>query len=121
MNSCCGAGQKLEGASIALVGNPNVGKSALINRLTGIGAIVSNYPGTTVEILEGVCDFCGKRFRIADLPGIYSLHGKSEDEKAALHYLKSTGLRTIINVIDATKLERNLFLTLQLLKTGIPM
>ncbi len=121
MNGCCGEGSKLEGASIALVGNPNIGKSALINRLTGVGAVVSNYPGTTVEILEGVCDFCGKKFRIADLPGIYSLHGKSEDEKAALRYIKSAGLKAIINVIDATKLDRNLFLTLQLLKTGIPV
>jgi len=121
VNGCCGEGSKLEGASIALVGNPNVGKSALINRLTGVGAVVSNYPGTTVEILEGMCDSCGKKFRVADLPGIYSLHGKSEDEKAALHYLKSNKIRAIINVIDATKLERNLFLTLQLLNTGIPV
>ncbi len=120
MSGCCGPGSKLRGADIVLVGNPNVGKSALMNQLTGVGAFVSNYPGTTVEILEGDAVFSGKRIRFADLPGIYSLKGLSEDEKAALGYLESANPRVIINIVDSTKLERNIFLTLQLLGLGIP-
>ncbi|MDO8647988.1 MAG: ferrous iron transporter B [Candidatus Diapherotrites archaeon] len=122
MKDCCKTGIKLKGADIALLGNPNVGKSALINQLTGIGATVSNYPGTTVEILEGECN-SGKEgiVRIADLPGIYSIHGSSEDELVAWNYIKSSEPKAIINVVDATKLERNLFLTLQLIALKRPM
>ena len=119
MSSCC-PGSRLKGADIALAGNPNVGKSMLINQLTSIGAVVSNYPGTTVEILEGEGKFKGKTFRVADLPGTYSLKGVSEDEKVAIKYLNSAKPKVIINVVDATKLERNLFLTLQLLKLETP-
>ncbi len=121
MNGFSDIAQKLKGADIVLAGNPNVGKSALVNQLTGIGAIVSNYPGTTVEILEGESTFAGKRLRIADLPGIYSLHGISEDEVVACDYIKTTKPRVIINVVDATKLERNLFLTTQLLAIRVPV
>ncbi|MFH0817206.1 MAG: ferrous iron transporter B [Candidatus Micrarchaeota archaeon] len=121
MRECCGQGSKLSGADIALIGNPNVGKSVLINHLTGVGAVVSNYPGTTVEILEGESIFAGKRLRFADLPGIYSLSGISEDERVALDYLKSSKPMVVLNVIDATKLERNLFLTLQLLRARVPV
>jgi len=121
MNGCCGPGSKLKGADIVLAGNPNVGKSVLINQLTGVGAIVSNYPGTTVEILEGESRFKGKSFRVADLPGIYSLRGVSDDEKVAVKYLDSAQPKVIIDVIDATKLERNLFLTLQLLRLETPL
>ncbi|MFA6048414.1 MAG: ferrous iron transporter B [Candidatus Micrarchaeia archaeon] len=121
MKNCCGAGSMLKGAQIVLAGNPNVGKSALINQLTGIGAAVSNYPGTTVEILEGESDFGGKKLRIADLPGTYSLAGGSEDETVATDYVKSAKPKVIINVVDATKLERNLFLTLQLLGPNVPV
>lgn len=119
MSSCC-PGSKLKGVDIALAGNPNVGKSMLINQLTGIGAVVSNYPGTTVEILEGEGKFESKSFRVADLPGTYSLKGVSEDEVVAVKYLDSAKPKVIINVVDATKLERNLFLTLQLLKLETP-
>ncbi len=121
MNSCCGPNSKLKGADLVLAGNPNVGKSVLINQLTGIGAIVSNYPGTTVEILEGKAKFEGKEFRVADLPGMYSLKGNSDDEEVAVRYLDSAKPKAIINVIDATKLERNIFLTLQLLGCKIPL
>ncbi|MFP4545881.1 MAG: FeoB small GTPase domain-containing protein, partial [Methanomassiliicoccales archaeon] len=73
---------------IALAGNPNVGKSVLFNRLTGVGVISSNYPGTTVEISEGEVTCDGRQIRIYDLPGTYSLAGSSEDELVALEFLE---------------------------------
>lgn len=123
---CCESNSKLKNSSaneerIVLVGNPNVGKSALMNQLTGIGAEVSNYPGTTVEVLEGKGTFTNKTFHVADLPGVYSLHSTSEDERVALNYIKTIKPNAIINILDATKLERNLFLTLQLLNLHIPI
>ncbi|MFH1471156.1 MAG: ferrous iron transporter B, partial [Candidatus Micrarchaeota archaeon] len=121
MRGCCGPGPKFGGADIALAGNPNVGKSALMNQLTGVGVFVSNYPGTTVEIVEGDTVFGGMKLRIADLPGVYSLNGASEDEAVALDYLISAKPRVVVNIVDATKLERNLFLTLQLLNLGVPV
>ena len=108
-------------AHIVLVGNPNTGKSCLFNQLTTSDAVVSNYPGTTVEIIEGKTAIGDKIFRVADLPGIYNLGSSSDDEKVATDYIieKKSGL--IVNVIDATLLERNLYLTLQLLELQIPM
>lgn len=109
------------GADIALAGNPNVGKSCLFNQLTGVGAIVSNYPGTTVEIMEGNARIGEKIVRVADLPGTYALGTASEDERVAKNYLYEKKPRVIINVVDANLLERNLYLTLQLLETSIPV
>ncbi len=108
------------GADIALVGNPNTGKSCLFNSLTGMGAITSNYPGTTVDIFEGKSNFNGKPVRVVDLPGIYSLGGGSEDEIVAKDYIIRKKPAAIINIIDATLLERNLYLTLQLLELEKP-
>ncbi|MEM4389879.1 MAG: ferrous iron transporter B [Candidatus Micrarchaeia archaeon] len=120
MRECAGCGE-LRGADIVLVGNPNVGKSLLFNHLCGLGAIVSNYPGTTVEILEGDT-FIGKRkVRVADLPGLYSLTGGSDEERAALAYLQKTRPQAVINIVDATLLERNLFLSLSLRSLGLPL
>lgn len=117
---CHGCGP-LKGADIVLAGNPNVGKSLLFNHLCGLGAIVSNYPGTTVEILEGDMFIREKKLRVADLPGLYSLFGGSEDERAALAYLRKTRPRAVINIVDAKLLERNLFLTLSLKTLGLPV
>lgn len=107
--------------TIALVGNPNVGKSAFFSRLTGVGVEVSNYPGTTVEITAGTLKHEGESINVVDLPGIYSLSAATEDEKAAMKYLINERPDVIINVVDATRLTRNLNLTLQLLEMDMPM
>ena len=109
------------GADIALVGNPNTGKSCLFNQLTTLDAVVSNYAGTTVDIFEGKTMFGGKIMQVADLPGIYNLGSVSEEERVASDYIVEKKPGVIVNVIDATILERNLYLTLQLLELKVPM
>ncbi len=103
------------------MGNPNVGKSAFFSRLTDIGVEVSNYPGTTVDITKGTLKHEGESINVVDLPGIYSLSTSTEDERAAMRYLIHECPAVIINIIDATRLARNLNLTLQLLEIDIPM
>ena len=103
---------------IALVGNPNSGKTTLFNRLTGASQHVGNWPGVTVEKKEGTLEFEGISYRIVDLPGIYSLGAFSEDEVVARDYILSGDADVIINVIEASNLERNLYLTTQLLEMG---
>lgn len=104
-----------------MVGNPNVGKSVFFSRLTGVGVDVSNYPGTTVEIIKGTVMHEGQSILVVDLPGIYSLSASTEDEKVAMRFLIRDRPDVIINVIDATRLIRNLNLTLQLLEIEIPV
>lgn len=106
--------------TVALVGNPNCGKTTLFNRLTGTHQKVGNWTGVTVEKKEGVYKK-DKNVAITDLPGVYSLSAVSEDEKAVIRYLTETPPDVIINVIDGTNLERNLYLTDTLKKTGVPM
>lgn len=107
--------------NIALAGNPNVGKSVIFNQLTGLSQTIGNWPGKTVEKLEGHLDFLGYHFNIVDLPGIYSLSTYSLEEIVSREYIVSKEVDLIINVIDATNLERNLFLTFQLLELKVPM
>lgn len=106
---------------IVLVGNPNVGKSLIFSRITGIGVIVANYPGTTVELKTGQFKYQNSDYTLIDGPGIYTVDdsGRSKSDKIAMHLIDDSDI--IINVIDATNLERNLDLTLQLLKTHKPM
>lgn len=104
---------------ILLIGNPNVGKSAIFSRLTGAKVVISNYPGTTVEFTEGYTKINNSRPVIIDIPGTYSLKPTSKAEEVAIRMLKDGDL--IINVVDATNLERNLYLTLELLEKGIPV
>ncbi len=104
---------------IALIGNPNVGKSVLFSRLTGVRVLVSNYPGTTVEFLKSKITIDGDEVEIVDLPGTYSLEPNVPAEEVAVKMLTDVDL--IINVIDATNLERNLYLTMELLETKHPM
>jgi ferrous iron transport protein B len=108
---------------ILLFGNPNVGKSAIFARLTGVRVIVSNYPGTTIEYLSGKTRIDGKDIKVVDVPGTYSLRPDSPAEKVAKKFLdKSNPKDTVIfNVVDSTNLERNLNLTLQLLATRFPV
>ncbi len=104
---------------ILLVGNPNVGKSALFSRLTGTRIIASNYPGTTVGFSRGYLKLAGEQAELIDVPGSYSLEPSSRAEEVAVQMLKDGDL--IIDVVDATNLERNLNLTLQLLERRIPI
>ncbi|QIK39012.1 Fe(2+) transporter permease subunit FeoB [Caldichromatium japonicum] len=107
--------------TVALAGNPNCGKSALFNALTGIRQTTGNWPGVTVERKEGHLELDGRRIRVIDLPGIYSLDASSLDERVTRDYLLSREADLIINVLDAANLERHLYLTVQLLEMGVPV
>lgn len=106
---------------IYLVGNPNVGKSVIFNKLTGMNVIVSNYPGTTVEVAEGTVEMNGHKFLFKDLPGIYSLGANSKDQEVTVKAIFEEKPDVIINVVNAFNLERNLNLTLQLLELNVPV
>ncbi|MFW6181047.1 MAG: ferrous iron transport protein B [Spirochaetota bacterium] len=107
--------------TIAIAGNPNSGKTTLFNGLTGSNQHIGNWPGVTVEKKEGTYRHGGRQFHVVDLPGIYSLSALTEDEKVAQRYLLSGGARVIVNILDATNLERNLYLTTQLLEMKVPL
>ncbi|MBS7609976.1 ferrous iron transport protein B [Candidatus Bathyarchaeota archaeon] len=107
--------------TVALAGNANVGKSVIFNQLTGLNQIVGNWPGKTVERAEGTLYFEGYTIRIIDLPGIYSLSAYSIEELVAREYIAIEKPDVIINVIDASALERNLYFTIQLLELEVPM
>ncbi len=108
-------------ATIALAGNPNAGKTTLFNALTGSRQHVGNYPGITVEKKEGFVDMPSGTVRVIDLPGTYSMTAYSQEELVARDFLVKERPQGIINVIDATSLERNLYLTVQFLELGIPV
>lgn len=105
---------------VALAGNPNCGKTTLFNALTGSSRYVGNWPGVTVEKIEGRLK-SNKNIVITDLPGIYSLTPRSEDETVSRNFLLFEHPDLIINIVDASRLERNFYLTAQLAETGIPM
>lgn len=106
---------------IALGGNPNSGKTTLFNELTGARQHVGNYPGVTVDKKEGVYNYNGYNFHIVDLPGAYSLTAYSVEEIVARDFLIGEKPEMTINIVDASNLERNLYLTLQLLELGVPV
>ncbi|HXF95034.1 MAG TPA: FeoB small GTPase domain-containing protein, partial [Gemmatimonadales bacterium] len=103
---------------MALVGAPNVGKSALFNRLTGRYATVSNYPGTSVEIMWGGAVIGGLPALVLDTPGMYSLTPTTEDERVARRIVIGGEADVLVHVLDAKALPRTLPLTLQLAETG---
>jgi ferrous iron transport protein B len=107
--------------TIAVVGNPNSGKTTLFNGLTGSNQRVGNWPGVTVEKKEGIIHIGGQGLTLVDLPGIYSLTTQSEDERVARDYITSGEPGLVINILDATNLERNLYLTIQLLEMRVPV
>jgi ferrous iron transport protein B len=106
--------------TIAVAGNPNCGKSTLINAIAGSKLYVGNWPGVTVEKKEARIDYMGNELVFIDLPGSYSLHPYTDDEKIAVDFLTESPPDIILNVVDSTNLERNLILTLHLLELGIP-
>ena len=106
---------------IALIGNPSAGKSAMFSQMTGVNVIISNIPQTTVMVQQGFTRLHDHDIIIYDLPGVYSATSVTEDEAATKEFLLSTPLDAIIDIVDATRLERNLYLTLQLLELGLPV
>ena len=114
-----GRGKKSGLKKVLLMGNPNVGKSVVFSRLTGVRVIASNYPGTTVGYTQGLMKVGDETAEVIDVPGTYGLEPTCEAEEIALEMLAAGDV--VINVVDATNLERNLNLTLQLLERGVPM
>ena len=105
----------------ALAGNPNSGKTTLFNNLTGSTAHVGNWPGVTVDKKEGVYKKCAEPIAIVDLPGIYSLSPYTQEEIIARNYILDEKPDCVINIIDATNLERNLYLTTQIMEIDVPV
>jgi ferrous iron transport protein B len=106
---------------IALAGNANVGKSVVFNQLTGVDQIVGNWPGKTVERAEGMLHYDGRKIKVIDLPGIYSFTTYSMEELVSREFIALERPDIVVNVVDATALERNLFFTIQLLELNAPL
>ena len=125
--NCSGCSRPSPGAPVrdeyvvALAGNANVGKSATFNQLTGIDQDIGNWPGKTVERAEGILQHRGQRIRIIDLPGIYSISTLSTEEQVSREFIAHDHPDVVVNVIDASALERNLFFTLQLSELESPL
>ena len=105
---------------VALIGQPNVGKSSLFTRLTGVGVISSNYPGTTVEFDEGTMIVGDVRLHVHDLPGSYSLSADTEDERVVIDMIRDNENDIIVVVADSTNLESSLVLAIEVLELGLP-
>lgn len=108
-------------AGIAIAGNPNAGKTSIFNYLTGTLQSVGNYPGVTVERKEGVARYNGRRIRVIDLPGTYSLTAYSQEELVARNFIIEEGPALVVDVIDASNLERHLYLAIQIMEMGAPL
>ena len=106
---------------IALAGNPNCGKSTIFNKLTGAKQTVGNFPGVTVERYEGRTRFEGRDVSVVDLPGVYSLASYSDEERVAAEFLKNETPDVVVDVVDASNLERNLYLSFALKEQGRPL
>lgn len=106
---------------VAVAGNPNVGKSTLFNTLTGTNQHVGNYPGVTVDIKTGKTEYKGYGITFVDLPGIYSMNSYSPEERVAREFIADETPDLIINIIDGTNLQKNMYLTLQLLEMKVPV
>lgn len=106
---------------VALAGNPNSGKTTVFNNLTGARQHVGNWPGVTVEKKEGSCSFGGYSLKVVDLPGVYSLTAYSPDEVVARNFIIEEKPDVVVDIVDASNLERNLYLAVQVMETGVPL
>lgn len=107
--------------NVGFIGNPNCGKTTLFNAYTGSKLKVANWPGVTVEKKEGVFKFHEEKFKLVDLPGIYSITSYTMEERLSRNYILEDEVDVIVDVLDASSLERNLYLTLQLIELGKPI
>lgn len=107
--------------AVALTGNPNTGKSTIFNELTGARQKIGNWPGVTVDKKVGYTRYKNRAISIVDLPGTYSINARSPEEKIVIDYLTNNKLDLVVDVVDSSNIERNLFLTIQLLEKGIPV
>jgi ferrous iron transport protein B len=105
--------------TIALAGNPNAGKTTVFNNLTGARQHVGNWPGVTVEKKEGICHYQDYTIKVVDLPGVYSLTAYSLDEVIARNFIVEGKPDLVVQIVDASNIERNLYLTTQLMELGI--
>jgi ferrous iron transport protein B len=110
-----------EELNVAFIGNPNSGKTTLFNAYTGSKLKVANWPGVTVEKKEGAFKYHKHKFKLVDLPGIYSLTSYTMEEKVSREYIMQEDVDVVVDVVDASSLERNLYLTLQLIELGKPV
>ena len=107
--------------TLALAGNPNSGKTTVFNNLTGARQHVGNWPGVTVEKKEGHLSYAGYKIKVVDLPGVYSLTAYSQDEVIARDFIVDENPDVVVDIVDASNLERNLYLAVQLLEMGVPL
>jgi small GTP-binding protein len=107
--------------TVALAGNPNSGKTTVFNNLTGARQHVGNWPGVTVEKKEGGCSFNGYSLKVVDLPGVYSLTAYSPDEVVARNFIIDENPDVVVDIVDASNLERNLYLAVQIMEMGVPL
>ena len=107
--------------TIALAGNPNSGKTTVFNNLTGAHQYVGNWPGVTIEKKEGRHIYQGYCIRVVDLPGVYSLTAYAPDEVIARNFIVDQKPDVVVDIVDASNLERNLYLTVQILEMGVPL
>ena len=114
-------GQIMSSLAVALTGNPNTGKSTIFNELTGARQKIGNWPGVTVDKKIGYLSHQGRNISVVDLPGTYSVNARSPEEKIVIDYLVNEKPDLVVDVLDSSNLERNLYLTIQLLEQGIPL
>lgn len=107
--------------SVALTGNPNTGKSTIFNELTGARQKIGNWPGVTVDKKVGVIEYKDRKISVVDLPGTYSINARSQEEKIVSDYFNENKPDIVVNIIDASNIARNLFLTVQLMEQNIPL
>ena len=111
----------MENLTVALTGNPNTGKSTIFNELTGARQKIGNWPGVTVDKKVGLIDYKGRKISVIDLPGTYSINARSQEEKVVSDFFQENKPDIVVDIVDASNMARNLFLTVQLLENNIPL